>query len=835
MLCVLTVPAFLSHSGLASDVGSETTVSVETKPTFTESSNRMLAFGYFKNGFTLQDATVSCSFQSVFPVAGSIELNGGTLQLETDLQFDNTTTLSTAGIICGNGHRLILCESMSPLLTGESDLVLDNVYLDVVNDFSIGGTIHVKDTTVFDGNKKKVSFCDSGNIIVEDNATLVMKNMVLNGLDGTNLRCTATTSTILLDDVFWVQDSDFSFTIGTLEFEDAIDLGGSYTFQYTSANTSKIRKNSTLHISKGMTFKAGRNEAANFVEPLGFEDETSVLELCNSVFVVTDSGMALTKGKLILNEEVVFEVDSSSTVEGLHLGDGTTTGDAVMQIRPGTKAVFACGHFIYEGTSPSQVTSRSKSALIQRCPNCIFYGAQNVTFAEISLDERDGAVVTLEEGKTLTYDDVRVISPGAEFDLKGGWYDSSTHLISDDGEIFLGKGTIADNIRVEGTGNKLHGTGNISGVTTLVDAATELAVNLEGIIIGNIVLNGGKITIGGGLSLAGNAQIVGSGTIDLAACVLSIGAKERTPLDSISFEGAGGSVVMEGNMELSSTLTFDGNCILNGNDNVLSLGTGAELIVESGATLKLKDLTIKGVKETNISCVDDTSLLVLENVNWLQDEDFVFAQGAFHIAEKVTLGGVKKFTYQTSQTSTIQSNAYLRLDYGSTFSYDPPIADSGLLAFEDNQSRFIVRGATVHTTVTGMQMTSGKFIVIDDCVLTSESQYNPIVDETFTGVFTLGDQVAADDMICIITRGSELKLSSGYFAYKNVDATSWVSYNNLSHLRVATNARLQLYEQLDVGVGSVHFEKNAILERASGKSLLGAVLTDGQLLYGPLN
>ena len=81
---------------LALIVGNKTAVFiVPNSPVFpaSDSNNTMLGFGKFQGGFTLQDATTSCTFGSAFPVSGIVNMNGGTLYLQQDLILTNTIQL----------------------------------------------------------------------------------------------------------------------------------------------------------------------------------------------------------------------------------------------------------------------------------------------------------------------------------------------------------------------------------------------------------------------------------------------------------------------------------------------------------------------------------------------------------------------------------------------------------------------------------------------------------------------------------------------------------------------------------------------------------------------
>ena len=97
--------------------GSETSISIEPFYTFlsADTDNTMLGFGWFKNGFALEDASTTCTFDSVFPVSGNIYLSGGALYLDSDLIFDEPTSFCTSGSIYANNHLLNLSSSVTGL------------------------------------------------------------------------------------------------------------------------------------------------------------------------------------------------------------------------------------------------------------------------------------------------------------------------------------------------------------------------------------------------------------------------------------------------------------------------------------------------------------------------------------------------------------------------------------------------------------------------------------------------------------------------------------------------------------------------------------------------
>mgnify|MGYP005873237951 CR=1 FL=1 len=106
--------------------GSESNVTIEPLAIFPsdDTDNRMMGFGWFKNGFVLEDSSTTCTFDSVFPVSGSVVLNGGTLYLNSDLHLANVTTITSVGAIDGQGHIFKIDSSVERLFNSNNDIFL---------------------------------------------------------------------------------------------------------------------------------------------------------------------------------------------------------------------------------------------------------------------------------------------------------------------------------------------------------------------------------------------------------------------------------------------------------------------------------------------------------------------------------------------------------------------------------------------------------------------------------------------------------------------------------------------------------------------------------------
>lgn len=168
-------------------------------------------------------------------------------------------------------------------------------------------------------------------------------------------------------------------------------------------------------------------------------------------------------------------------------------------------------------------------------------------------------------------------------------------------------------------------------------------------------------------------------------------------------------------------ITFSGDSILNGRGCSLTLGESCTLVIATNSSLLIEDITIKGLEGTKIHCTDSLSTISFHNVELVLDDDYSFTVGKFDVLKDLLIiGDGSSFIYQTDQVSTVSTNGRFILDNGVTFSYDPPVASRELLVLHESTSEFIVNGATLHSTSTGMRLSTGRFIIDRASILSNE-------------------------------------------------------------------------------------------------------------------
>ncbi|MDR3551090.1 MAG: hypothetical protein P4L31_06785, partial [Candidatus Babeliales bacterium] len=251
-------------------------------------------------------------------------------------------------------------------------------------------------------------------------------------------------------------------------------------------------------------------------------------------------------------------------------------------------------------------------------------------------------------------------------------------------------------------------------------------------------------------------------------------------------------------------------------------------LVVSGI-LTLQNVILQGISGSNVQLLDDTSVLKLDNVTWIQDGNVTFTHGSLVVDNLVTMQGPWTFAYQTSVASMINQNGTLALDAGFTFSYDPSSASQTLLSFNDATSQLLLNGATLHATLPGLLLTNGSLLVISDSIFSSETEL--VGTTTIDNGITLGNGNALHDFSGDIAPGIQLQVAQGSLNYNNVALSSWIMENYLSTLFMGTNTTLRLYQTLDLDSGLAIFGNNATLARALAAILDGSIIALGTLNF----
>lgn len=106
----------------AADIGSDTAVARFTTQQSLDNGDRIAGFAAIEDGFELKGAFVTGTFDSLFPITGRLDLNGGTLVLDKNIRLDHVSDFAMLGNITGQAHLIDLSSSVTAISTLSDDL-----------------------------------------------------------------------------------------------------------------------------------------------------------------------------------------------------------------------------------------------------------------------------------------------------------------------------------------------------------------------------------------------------------------------------------------------------------------------------------------------------------------------------------------------------------------------------------------------------------------------------------------------------------------------------------------------------------------------------------------
>ena len=104
-IALITTPNHIFPAN--SSVGSNTRLRAQAHRTFSGFNNQIRRGAIMDAGFTFVDENTTCSWYSLFPAKGNIDLNGGRLSLYRDIEFDDDFDFISPAKIYGNNYTLL--------------------------------------------------------------------------------------------------------------------------------------------------------------------------------------------------------------------------------------------------------------------------------------------------------------------------------------------------------------------------------------------------------------------------------------------------------------------------------------------------------------------------------------------------------------------------------------------------------------------------------------------------------------------------------------------------------------------------------------------------------
>ena len=808
--CIFSIACLFNSAAYAEIKGSTTAVSIiANSPVFPalDNDNIMLEFGYFQGGFTLQDATTSCTFSSVFPVSGYVNMHGGTLILLEDLLFSEPVNIVGLGTIFGNNHAIEFCTSVTFLPANLH--VIEDVNLVFANDVAVNSVVTVKGNCVIRGIGNTISFADGAGFVIESGAHLELQNVVLKNVgtaaNSANVLCADNTGKLTLNNTTVSLANDWTFAAGNMHIKNQSAITGPHSVYYTSDMSSIIDSSSTLRFDNNLEFIFGKASLSS-PEPLVLTDNSSVLECMQCTLHITNSGAQLTTGKLKFEGPITLESDSTNTLYGLTFGDHLSAEhDLEIYMGPASIVTVLQGVLTYNNVNGDGFINSTPSSILVLNPNIVLHLISSCTLPNNNLyvhgDEASQPTLLMEPEVVLYLENTRVFNPG-ETIYHGFFqapYSLSRFFLDSNNSLYLANGSLNIPTQLIGASNSISGNGFVNSPIMMSSNASAATLSLQGFIDASVSCQGGLITLATDVKLTAANCFTTTGTINLGTRTLTLQPPSACNYSvPMFFAGNGGNIEVMRDITLTATWTFAGDIALDANGNAI-IFDGGSIAVAPGGHLTIKNANLNNIKNNSVYCIDDTANITLYNVTWEQEADVIYSHGGLNYKGSVLMTGPKmKFAYVSTATSMVYKDTVWELDDQFTFSYAPSNNSPDLLKFVDYTSKIKLTHCTLYC-VPGLKLSHGTALL----------QQYPSVYAYGDGL-TIGDMTVEDssaDMRLIFLDNGILVIQKGALKYQNLDASScqmWAA----AAIEFTYGTSLYLYRTIYLNNGSIYFDYN---------------------------
>lgn len=711
LLFIINITVLISFQSNCVDIGSDTAVTRFTAQQTLNEGDRIAGFSALEAGFDFSGTNTTATFDSFFHVTGDINHGGATLILNRDLVLQNLSSFKFLGNIVGNHHVLELSPSHSCLPSATDIELCCKAFLVTTTILPIGNC------EVLGWSFDDRFIAGGGDDFAGGNHELYLyelttdKNLIFRDSD---VLGAAGATASEANDIRWHPSKHlfvYAKQLGSTDDEVivfSVDSGTGVLTQVSSDAYAADAKAAAWHPS------------GDYIA-IGLEDNANEIV----IYPVSGTGVLDIAGSfdfdIISNQDTQEEsLDWDTTGSYLAIGLNTNASDPEVLVYEFNDAPSLS--LTLNSSIPSSGSGGSSVTKLDWNKTCTDLLAVGFTDNTVVVYRHNAVAGTLTTIDTLAFD----------ADIDGISWSPGGNCLA------VGR----DNVGGAGAFQTYH-------FDKEVEAFSSVISNFE-FLPGDKDVEGVRWSPGGKLIAVGNDN-----------ALLSV----YTVLKGCCFTWSDINVVINCDVTLKDCcLIFSGESSINGRGNCLSLSSSCTVIVDRDSTFLFKDITVKGVRDTNIQMLDSSTTISLDQVEWVLDEDYTFTEGHFDVVRKFqVVGDGYSFIYQTDMQSTIGECGIFFLDKGVTFSYDPRVASNTLLALLENSSKLFLRGATLHATQTGLQLTKG-ILQLDDSVLFSSEA------TTEAQGIILGDGISAGNDLCVKWLAeSGFNATQGFVVYKNVD------------------------------------------------------------------
>jgi hypothetical protein len=231
--------------------------------------------------------------------------------------------------------------------TGATLILGPQTTVEVGESSTLAETLYFEGNAVLNGKGKVLELAPSASLILRPGASLLIDNITLRGVSGSQIICMDNSCTMSIGDVVWEQDDDFSFTNGSIYVKGLWDIKGTSTFGFRTSRPLDVSRFGTIYLDEGMTFSY--SPPVDNRDLVRFENDRAKLILNNATLMSTTTGLRLTKGTMIVDGYSYCQNPGALYLcEGVSIGNGTPADEVTMIISPGATFDILSGILFYD-------------------------------------------------------------------------------------------------------------------------------------------------------------------------------------------------------------------------------------------------------------------------------------------------------------------------------------------------------------------------------------------------------------------------------------------------------------------------------------------------------
>jgi hypothetical protein len=308
-------------------------------------NNKIEGEPFFENDVELMDSNTTLSFAAKVALSVNVKLNNGALYLDENLSFVDGKKIIGPGKVGLNGRKLSF---------GAREITWAYpIYFDDAADIELGANTHLTSiwtfsgSSILNGNNNILYLDTGGKIILERGSKILIKNITLRKITTDNIFCMDNSGTFTFQDVRWVQDDAYTFSLGSFEVISDFKVQGENKFTYKTTKESNINTKAKMTMEKNTTFSYDSQSTSRGL--LTFDDSTSILRMEKATLHSTSTGMQLEKGTLEISGKCYLSSEASCQAEGIMFGDGSSSdNNLTIEVNPESGLKLNSGYLVYQ-------------------------------------------------------------------------------------------------------------------------------------------------------------------------------------------------------------------------------------------------------------------------------------------------------------------------------------------------------------------------------------------------------------------------------------------------------------------------------------------------------